>query len=152
MPDFDDPVELGTLLRQLAASAPVVSTDLLERRMRTAFRARRRQRRLAIIAAGLVACLLLTLGLTLGWERRLTNRAPVPQQPEYAGFMALPYAESDVPIEQVVIVRVNLRRGDLRALGLPPALLPLRDGASTELVRADLLMGQDGIARAVRVF
>jgi hypothetical protein len=58
----------------------------------------------------------------------------------------LPYAQSDVPMEQTIVIRVNLQPADLRSLGLPATAVS-RKGR----IKADLLIGQDGIARAVRL-
>jgi hypothetical protein len=142
MSDFDSQVGLDELVRELAARAGGPSPRV-EARLRLACRARRRRRRFRIGAASLAACLLLWLGL--GW--RASNRLTLaPAEASYAGFMALPYAQSDVPIEQPVIVRVELQPADLEALGLPPASV-----ISRNRVHADLLIGNDGIARAVRL-
>jgi hypothetical protein len=143
MPDFDSQVSLDELLRELAATAGDASLGVVEARLRLACRARRLRRRFRIGAAGLAACLL--VGFGLGW--RASNRPTLPPaEASYTGFMALPYAQSDVPIEQPVIVRVDLQPADLEALGLPPASMIGRNR-----MRADLLIGNDGIARAVRL-
>ena len=60
------------------------------------------------------------------------------------GFFALPYAQSDVPLEHAVVVRVNMPPSEASALGMP-----FDPGARKE-ISADLLIGQDGMARAVR--
>lgn len=105
-----------------------------------AFRLRRkRPRRGWIYAAAIAACAIVAL----------TWLAVTPSGPrsEPAGFVALPYADSGVPLEEGVIVRVEIPRAELRRLGAP-VMLPA--GTNGE-VRADLLIGQDGIARAVRI-
>ena len=53
---------------------------------------------------------------------------------------------SEQPLESVRFVRVSLPGGALARYGVSPA-----DVSSTENVTADLMVGQDGIARAVRV-
>jgi hypothetical protein len=58
----------------------------------------------------------------------------------------LPYAQSDVPMEQAVIVRIKISASELGAIGMPLSGVP-RGGN----VSADLLVGQDGVARAVRL-
>ena len=69
--------------------------------------------------------------------------APVRQRSE---FIALPYAQSEVPLEQPVIVRVHIPVSELGVMGVPFA--PATGG---ERIKADLLVGQDGVARAVRL-
>jgi hypothetical protein len=63
-----------------------------------------------------------------------------------SGFITLPYAQSGVPLEQPVIVRVDIPVSELGMMGV--RVTPSR---VKERVRADLLIGQDGVARAVRV-
>jgi hypothetical protein len=63
-----------------------------------------------------------------------------------AGFVALPYAESGVPMEDAIIVRFRLRASELGRLGVPAGL-----STTTGSISADLLVGQDGVARAVRL-
>ncbi len=61
------------------------------------------------------------------------------------GFIALPYSQSGVPIESIVILRVRLRPADLVPMGVAvPA------AASPAEITADLLVGQDGVPRAIR--
>lgn len=142
MSDLDDRVKLQKLLRVVAVSASEPVSEAIERRLREACRARAAGRRRSImIAACIAACLL----LALGWQWRLTKVQRTPADTEFAGFMALPYAQSDVPIEQMVIVRVDLDDAGLRGLGLPQSSFSGRKRR-----RADLLIGQDGMARAVR--
>jgi hypothetical protein len=68
----------------------------------------------------------------------------VPNTPE-THFIALPYGESGVPLERGVVIRMELRSIDLDQFGVPPSLRP-----KSERVRAEFLIGQDGMARAVR--
>jgi hypothetical protein len=63
-----------------------------------------------------------------------------------AGFVSLPYAESGVPMEDAIIVRLRLRASELGRLGVPVGV-PATNGS----ISADLLVGQDGVARAVRL-
>jgi hypothetical protein len=100
----------------------------------------------------IAASAVISAGLYLGWTHwthpRVSDHetgmsAPVHQRSE---FIALPYAQSEVPLEQPVIVRVQIPALELGGMGMP--LAPI---AGKEKVSADLLIGQDGIARAVRV-
>lgn len=60
-------------------------------------------------------------------------------------FLALPFAPPLVPSDEAQIVRVRLPRTSLRAWGVP-----VNEDAAFERMQADVLLGQDGIARAVR--
>ena len=53
---------------------------------------------------------------------------------------------SEQPLESVRVVRVSMPRGALASYGAAST-----DSSSTSDVTADLLVGQDGIARAIRV-
>lgn len=143
----DSQVKLDRLLRELASTAADrAAGGAVEARLRSACRARRTrrlQKRWSIGVLGLAACLL----AVFGWMWRVPSKHSAARPVNnYAGFMALPYAQSDVPIEQAIIVRVKLGPADLKALGLPPALVIGR-----KPMRADLLIAQDGMARAVRL-
>lgn len=92
------------------------------------------------------------LTLVSGWfwarhsgQANQTNLSHESYTGAIAGFVALPYAESGVPMEDAVIVRLRLRASDLGRLGVPAG-----PGAANGTV-ADLLVGQDGVARAVRL-
>jgi hypothetical protein len=73
--------------------------------------------------------------------------APPAEPDEFAeGFVLLPYADTYEPLEAGEIVRVQLGSAALESLGLPVA------GADTgQQVLADVLIGQDGLPRAVRL-
>jgi hypothetical protein len=63
-----------------------------------------------------------------------------------SGFVPVPYAGGFMQGDAAVIVRVQLRRGDLAELGYP-----VDASAAGDLVRADLLVGEDGWPYAVRI-
>ncbi len=138
-------MNLRKQLRDLASVPSPPASPAIEARLRAACRDRRkRQLRhgMRMLALGFAACLL----VVLVWEWRASHRPLTPPlTTNYAGFLALPYAQTDVPLEQAIVVRVNLRPADLEALGLPPALVIGKRAMPT-----DLLIGQDGVARAVR--
>lgn len=149
MPErHDDSIDLASLFGNLAKSSPAAPSQGVESRLRLSLRARRdarrrHQGRILVAAAALAACLL----LALAWEMRAPHRVVSlpPQTSGYAGFLALPYAESGVPLEHATVIPVEVQPDDLKALGLPPRYI----GHGKR--RADLLIGQDGIARAVRI-
>jgi hypothetical protein len=60
-------------------------------------------------------------------------------------FIALPYAQSGVPMEEAVIVRMTLPAATLTSMGMTTSLPP------QQRVDTELLVGQDGVARAARI-
>jgi len=64
---------------------------------------------------------------------------------DFDGFIPLPYAASGVPMGQPIIVRMNLPMSEFGPAGA--AVLP---NSSSQHLAADFLIGQDGVARAVR--
>jgi hypothetical protein len=148
---MNDESDLKGALRRLAEILPRDVSTAAEQRMLAAFRARkRRSRRLWAYGAAAAACFGLILGWFLEYHSVHVSHTPAMESltndPATAGFVALPYAQSGVPLEETVIVRVRLRPSELGILGVqvPPA-------RATGSVSADLLIGQDGVARAVRL-
>jgi hypothetical protein len=64
---------------------------------------------------------------------------------ENADFVALTYGEELGELESLQVVSVELPRTALAALGWPAG-----EGAPGESVRADVIVGYDGVARAIR--
>ncbi len=112
--------------------------------------------------AGLAAALLMTLGLLLMRDQpaeaphdasttKVQVAASTPagllddDTPDSDGFIPLPNAESIAPDENVNVVRVEVPRSAMLAVGLPVSA-----DQSMDLVEADIKMGSDGLARAVR--
>ncbi len=60
-------------------------------------------------------------------------------------FYPLPDAAALAPFEYGTLVRVQLPRSALRVVGLP-----VNEDRLSERINADVLLGQDGLARAVR--
>ena len=146
--------ELRLRLRKLAEGSPQEAGGDTERRLLEAFRARRSspaQHQVAKYFAAIAASMLVGAALYL-FSHAAPSRVPAPKAPAVdestnnptAGFVALPYAQSGVPLEQAVVVRVNIPSSRARSFGVP-----FKPGPS-ENVSADLLIGQDGVARAVR--
>jgi hypothetical protein len=80
-------------------------------------------------------------------SKRADQKVARREQPEAfaEGFVPLPYADTYGPLEAGEIVRVQLGRAALESLGLPVA------GADAgQQVLADVLIGQDGLPRAIR--
>lgn len=136
--------------RKLAGAVPQNASPAVEERLRAAFRAGLNARtRLWSYVAKAAALVVIATGLYLVWTHRRGSEpqtaviAPAHERPE---FIALPYAQSEVPLEQPVIVRMQIPVSELGVMGMP-----LAPPMGKEKVDADLLVGQDGIARAVRL-
>lgn len=151
MPGMKERTELQQLFSRLTAVLPREAGPETEQRLLSAFRTRKRRTRQAWSYWGTAAA---SFTLVLAWflanHFGRVHHANTPESGIYsrvtAGFIPLPYSQSDVPLEQMVVVRVNLRASDWDALGAPLSL-----GRPSNTVRADLLVGQDGVARAVRL-
>jgi hypothetical protein len=78
---------------------------------------------------------------------RHAHSTPSRQQPLIeTGFLVIPGREGLPTPSEASIVRVQLTKGDLQWYGfqVPPS-------SAAEMVRADFLVGQDGLARAIRL-
>jgi hypothetical protein len=95
-------------------------------------------------ALATVTALLIVVGTGRGREPR-TSRV-LPSRPVAVGeFVAWPGARDLPPLESGELLRVDLPVSMLPSLGIvPPATQAVR-------VRADVIVGQDGLARAVRL-
>jgi hypothetical protein len=168
--------ELTTALRALAESTPREAPPELEARLAVAFRRESRKRKLlrwvpVIAATAAAAAVLITLvrapstpaapaaitykiappELTVATTVAATPRRPRPaRRPQppaeiATGFFTLPEARDLFPAEAETVVRVQLPRYTMRLVGLP-----VNEERANERIRADMVFGQDGIARAVR--
>ncbi len=141
---------LKDLMSALRKVLPQAASAETEQRLIAAFRNRRKNVRRAWSWAGAAAaCLILALTWVANRHSRpvaVAAGGPARYATIEPGFVALPYAESDVPMEQAVIVRMKLRPSELGSLGVPVAQRKLSGP-----INAELLVGQDGVARAVRV-
>lgn len=72
------------------------------------------------------------------------SSAAVSADPD-SDFYPLPEAEGLPPVENATIIRVQLPVESLQSMGLD-----VNADNSTDQVQADILLGQDGLARAVR--
>ena len=148
----NDTRTLTGVLREMAdEDAGQGSSALVEDRLRgevRALRAARRRSRLtfAALAATLILALLTPLALlrqaTAGGASRQASPAPALDAP----FLATPYAGSFTG--EGHLVRVEVPANTLTAFGAAaPAARDRRDNAP---VLADVLIGEDGVARAIR--
>jgi hypothetical protein len=64
---------------------------------------------------------------------------------ELAEFLPLPFADDDSPLGTAEVVRIRLSESALGELGLP-----VSDEAVGQPVTADVVIGEDGVARAIR--
>jgi hypothetical protein len=63
-----------------------------------------------------------------------------------SGFYPLPEAEGLPPIESATVIRVEMPVASLQLMGLA-----VNDDSAADSVQADILLGQDGLARGVRL-
>jgi hypothetical protein len=67
------------------------------------------------------------------------------QNEELADFIPLPYADPDAPLVSGEVVRIRLSEADLGLLGVP-----VSEDATARSLTADVVIGDDGVARAIR--
>jgi hypothetical protein len=60
-------------------------------------------------------------------------------------FFDLPFSDSALPLDQATVIRVELPRSALELAGLP-----VEEDRRNQRIRADLVVGADGLARAIR--
>jgi hypothetical protein len=137
----------------LGASANV-ERQLLEE-VRSIARVRRRRRRMLVAISGLAAAVCVTVAATF-W--RTDSAAPVsppamttvregPSDAE-AATAFLPLLYGSVPVTNGQVIRMEVPRRALASFGL--ASIDAVEGGTSTTVLADVLVGDDGLARAVR--
>ena len=136
--------ELATALAALRRAAEGASApESLEAPLLAAFRAARRPRwRLAWAAA---AAVLLALGLGLALRLGRAPETAAAAAEVATPFIPLPYGAPLADLEGATLVRVTVPRSTLVAVGLP-----VNGELLDEPVEADLVVGEDGIPRAIR--
>jgi hypothetical protein len=77
--------------------------------------------------------------------RRASRSAPVAPVEVVTGFLPVPGGDPLEPLDRGRMVRVRLPRSALTAFGLP-----MNEDRAAERVQADVLIGEDGLARAIR--
>ena len=162
--------ELADGLRALAAAEPDGAPSRLEQSLVLEFRKQVRRRRLiargSAAAIGMLlaaAAVLIAFRVQAPSTRLLDTQATAQEQrtdeiqtdsvlgtvhvDEVAsGFYPLPQAEALPAAETVMVVRVQMRMASLRLIGVP-----VNQQQSEEPIQADVLLGQDGLARGVRL-
>jgi hypothetical protein len=123
----------------------------VEARLRAEVRrvaARRRQRIAATCAAAAVLVVAVAVPVWKRSGRQAANPTAVSQTAleSTTDFLPLPY--SSVPTTSAQLVRLQVPRAALARFGLAP--IEMLDAPASETVPADVLVGEDGLARAIR--
>jgi hypothetical protein len=145
--------ELTASLRQMAAAdalttgaSPEVRARLLQEVRAVARAARRSVMKVYALAAVLVIATAIPV-----WQLSTRTAADPSLHPAAAGFEVAtefyPLAYSAIPVNHGSLVRLELPAASLAALGVDPAAVT---GPQQGSVVADVLVGEDGLARAVR--
>jgi hypothetical protein len=146
-------------LRAIAAEdASLAPSSAVEARLRREVRSIARARRRRGAVAALAAAAAVAIAVAAPWKRSADNAAPSPQPSTLAprggegatAFFPLTY--SSLPISNAQLVRVQVPRSALASFGLAPIDVPAAaaPGTASATVSADVLVGEDGVARAVR--
>lgn len=149
--------ELLEGLRALGADGPREAPGRVEERLKWEFRRQNRRRNVmtwvpasSVAAAAGIALLL--------WVRAEAPRPAAAQaavavhavapaaEEEADGFYPLPEAEALPAVETAMVVRVQLPVSSLQLMGVP-----VSEESVDASVQAELLLGQDGLARGVRL-
>ena len=139
-------------LHALASDGPRQAPPEVETRLLAAFRERYRQRRArAWMSAASVGAIAAAIAV-LVWIGPLRPEHPALQQDaaalvdETADFYPLPDADGLPPVESALVVRVQLPMSSLELIGFP-----ISQDRAADPVEAEVLLGQDGLARGVRL-
>jgi hypothetical protein len=155
---MEDNRELLENLRALAADGPQDAPERVERRVRAEFRALSRRRRVKVWASFSGAAAMAAGIALLMWVREAPKPAPSTaaavamaagsdlEEDADASFYPLPQAEALPAMENAMVVQVQLPASSLRMMGFP-----MDEERADAAVQAELLLGQDGLARGVRL-
>jgi hypothetical protein len=149
--------ELLEGLRVLAADGPREAPRCIEEHLRVEFRRQNRRRNLVtwVPSFSVAAAAGIALLLWVHSEKpkpalvsAVVARVVVPGADEDSdsSFYPLPEAEALPAVENAMVVRVQLPVSSLQLMGVP-----VTEERADASVQADLLLGQDGLARAVRL-
>ena len=148
-----DERELLDGLQALASDGPGQAPLEREVRLVAAFRKRSRLRRarawMSAVGAGALAAgiaLLMWIGPLHSGRVVLSQDAVAVSDENTADFYPLPDADGLPPVESGLVVRVQMPLASLELIGFP-----ISDDRASEPVEAEVLLGQDGLARGVRL-
>jgi hypothetical protein len=153
-----NPPEVAGLLRALAADeAGNGASSAVRRRLLEEVRSLRRNRRRARLKMALAACVLTVATAGQLWylatadfrgrgSAKSDAVAGLPTRELVTAFFPLRY--SSVPMNGGRLLRVQLPREALTAFGIEQN--PAGDRSSSQRILADVIVGDDGLARAVR--
>lgn len=150
MENEDDRVRtLSDALRAVAADdAGLAPSREIEARLLDEVRSIARARRRRLMAAALGVAAVLTVVATVSWRVR-SNAPAATARPEMATrFFPLTY--SNLPVSNAQLIRVRVPRSALASFGLAPMDVPSGGAGEQATVPADVLVGEDGVARAIR--
>ena len=145
-------------LRELAAEGPRQAPPRVEERLRWEFRRHNRHRNLLAWMPALSTAAAFGFALLLWIHIEKQKPFPVPlatlgqavgpamEEESDASFYPLPEAEALPAVENAMIVRVQLPVSSLQLMGVP-----VGEERADASVQAELLLGQDGLARGVRL-
>ena len=139
-------------LRALSSDGPRQAPANVEDRLLTEFRRRSRLRRARVwISAASVGAVAATIAVLLWIGPLAPKHAASPADApalaeETAGFYPLPDAEALPPVESAMVVRVQMPMASLELIGFP-----INQDRASDRVEAEVLLGQDGLARGVRL-
>jgi hypothetical protein len=138
----------GALRAMAAEDAGLGASPAVEATLREAVRAMNHTERGRVSPLFLAAAAALTV-IVLGSWRLVAVHTPV--VPDAATLEVttefLPLAYAHLPVTNVNVIRVEVSRAALLAFGLAAADIPTIDDRALD---ADVLVGDDGLARAVR--
>ena len=101
--------------------------------------------RKALAALAMAASVILAVSLTLRHATPPEPRAAPPQSAPDA-FIALPNVDENLSNAGAVVMQIDVPRAVVALAGIPPG-----EGAPDSRVRAEVLVGADGVARAIRL-
>ena len=78
-------------------------------------------------------------------QEHISSQAPAVVREVATPFFTLPFSDSALPLDQATMIRVELPRSALELAGLP-----VDEDRRNQRIRADLVLGADGLARAIR--
>lgn len=95
------------------------------------------------VAATLV---LFGVALRMGWEKRNTPEAASVAPERVTDFVPLRFGKPVEPGETLQVIRIQMRRSELMQLGMP-----VSPDLAANAVKADVVLGEDGLAKAIRL-